>query len=49
MVIGTRDVGDAVVFDIEGEIRRSDSPQATLHQLVKDRLQAGKRNILLNF
>jgi anti-sigma B factor antagonist len=49
MIIGVRDVGDVVVFDIEGEIRRSDSPEATLHQLVKARLESGRRNVLLNF
>ncbi len=49
MVIATRDADGAVVFDIEGEIRRSDAPRATLHQLVKEKIESGSRNILLNF
>ena len=49
MVIKTREMGDIVVFDVEGEIRRSDVMDTTLHQLVKAQLDAGKRNILLNF
>lgn len=49
MVIRTRDKGDVVVFDIEGEIRRSAVTEATLHQLVKTQLDSGKKNILLNF
>jgi anti-sigma B factor antagonist len=38
-----------VIFDIEGELKRSDIVDVTLHQLVKDELEAGKRHILLNF
>lgn len=49
MVIRTRELDGVVVFDIEGEIRRSDSAEATLHQLVKARLEAGRTDILLNF
>jgi len=49
MVIKTREHGAVVIFDIEGEIRRSDMMDATLHQLVKSQLDSGKRNILLNF
>jgi anti-anti-sigma factor len=49
MEINTREKTDVVIFDIEGEIRRSDITDVTLHQLVKDHLDAGKRNILLNF
>jgi anti-anti-sigma factor len=49
MVIGTREKENIAVFDIEGEIRRSDSMEATLHQLVKARLEAGRADILLNF
>jgi len=40
---------DVVIFDIEGEIRRSDITDVTLHQLVKDQLDGGRRNVLLNF
>ena len=49
MVINTRVKEDVIIFDIEGEIRRSDISDVTLHQLVKDQLDVGKRNILLNF
>ncbi len=49
MQISAREKNDVVIFDIEGEIRRSDITDVTLHQLVKDQLETGKRNILLNF
>ena len=49
MEIHAREKDNVVIFDIEGEIRRSDVTDVTLHQLVKDQLDAGKRNILLNF
>ena len=49
MEINTREKTDVIIFDIEGEIRRSDITDITLHQLVKDQLDAGRRNILLNF
>lgn len=49
MVIDTREKNDVIIFDIEGEIRRSDITDITLHQLVKDQLETGKRNILFNF
>jgi anti-anti-sigma factor len=49
MIIKTREKGDVVVFDIEGEIRRSDRSEMTVHEMVKDRLESGKRNILFNF
>lgn len=48
MEINTRDVNDIAVFEIAGEIRRTDTPGATLHQLVKSSLDRGRRNILLN-
>ena len=48
MNISTREKSGIVVFDIEGEIRRVDSMDITLHQLVKDRLEEGKMRILLN-
>jgi len=38
-----------VIFDIEGELKRSDIIDVTLHQLVKDELDAGNKYILLNF
>ena len=49
MEINSREKGDVVIFDIEGEIRRSDVSDVTLHQLVKDQLDTGRRNILFNF
>ncbi len=49
MEIQAREKDDVIIFDIEGEIRRSDVSDVTLHQLVKDQLDVGKRNILLNF
>jgi anti-anti-sigma factor len=49
MEISLREKDDVVILDIEGEIRRSDITDITLHQLVKAQLDGGKRNILLNF
>ena len=40
---------DVTIFDLGGEIRRSDIADITLHQLVKEQLDGGVRNILLNF
>jgi anti-anti-sigma factor len=49
MVIDKRERNNVVIFDIEGEIRRSDITDVTLHQLVKDELDRGRKQILLNF
>jgi stage II sporulation protein AA (anti-sigma F factor antagonist) len=49
MKISPRYKNDVVIFDIEGEIKRSDITDITLHQLVKDQLDSGRRKILLNF
>jgi anti-sigma B factor antagonist len=49
MQITPRFQGDVVIFDIEGEIKRSDITDLTLHQLVKDQLDGGRRKIVLNF
>jgi anti-anti-sigma factor len=49
MVIDKREKNNVVIFDIDGEIRRSDITDVTLHQLVKDELEHGKKHILLNF
>jgi len=49
MVINKREKNSIVIFDIDGEIRRSDVMDVTLHQLVKEQLDAGKKQILLNF
>jgi len=48
MEIKTRDAEGVVIFDIKGEIRRSDTAETTLHQQVKSKLDKGKRNVLLN-
>lgn len=48
MLIKTRESNNVVIFDIEGEIRRSESMQTTLHNLVKSQLDRGRRNVLLN-
>jgi anti-anti-sigma factor len=49
MKISPRYHNDVVIFDIEGEIKRSDITDITLHQLVKEQLDSGRRKILLNF
>jgi len=49
MTIKKRVKDGVVVFDIEGELKRSDIIDVTLHQLVKDELESGKKYILLNF
>jgi len=49
MQINKREKNSVVIFDIDGEIKRSDISDVTLHQLVKDQLDVGKKQILLNF
>jgi anti-anti-sigma factor len=51
MDIKSRDVGNVVVLDIDGEITRpiTDAVQPGLHLHVKSQLDLGKKNILLNF
>jgi stage II sporulation protein AA (anti-sigma F factor antagonist) len=49
MKISPRYHNDVIIFDIEGEIKRSDITDITLHQLVKEQLDSGRRKILLNF
>ena len=48
MEINLREKNQVTIFDITGEITRSDFTDTTLHQTVKDLLNEGKRNILLN-
>lgn len=48
MEINLREKNDIAVIDISGEIRRSDVTDVTLHQIVKNQLDDGQRNILLN-
>jgi len=49
MRIAARQKNDIVIFDLEGEIKRSDITDITLHQLVKEQLDSGKRKLVLNF
>jgi anti-anti-sigma factor len=49
MRIASRQKNDIVIFDLAGEIKRSPDIDVTLHQLVKEQLDSGKRKILLNF
>jgi len=49
MEIQAREKGDIIIFDMKGELRRTDVIDVTLHQLVKEQLDEGKRKILLNF
>ena len=48
LIIKTREADKVVIFDVEGEIRRSDAPQTTLHSLVESHLDRGKRRVLVN-
>jgi anti-sigma B factor antagonist len=48
MEIILRDKNQITIFDITGEITRVNFTDNTLHQTVKDQLNEGKRNILLN-
>jgi anti-anti-sigma factor len=48
MEINLRDNDSVTICDIKGEIRRTDVTDITLHQVIKDQLDDGKRNILLN-
>lgn len=49
MKIHKREKNDVVIFDLEGGIKRSEVSGITLHQVVKEELDSGKRNVLLNF
>ena len=49
MEILTRQLKGVIIFDIEGDFRRIEIQDVTLHQLVKDQLNLGNKNILLNF
>ncbi|MFW6137316.1 MAG: STAS domain-containing protein [Candidatus Aminicenantaceae bacterium] len=48
MNVNIRKAGDISIFDIEGEIRRSEFMDSSLHDMVKDLLEEGNRKILLN-
>jgi len=49
MEINSRKLKDVIIFDIEGDFRRIEMIDVTLHQLVKEQLDLGNLNILLNF
>jgi len=49
MKINIREKNDIVILDIDLEITRTAIDDITLHQVVKNQLDAGKRYILLNF
>jgi anti-anti-sigma factor len=49
MTITKRVKSDVVIFDVDGEIKRTDITDTTLHDLVKAVLEEGRRFILLNF
>ena len=48
MEISSRKLSNVVIFDIEGEFRRIEIKDVTLHQLVKDQLDLGNLDIILN-
>jgi anti-anti-sigma factor len=45
----SRQHNGVIIFDIEGDFRRTEIKDVTLHQLVKDQLDLGNVTILLNF
>jgi anti-anti-sigma factor len=48
LIIKTRDVDGVVVFDLEGEMRRHDTPQVTLSAMVQSELDRGRRKVVFN-
>ncbi|MBP7705781.1 MAG: STAS domain-containing protein [Candidatus Aminicenantes bacterium] len=48
LTIKTREVDGVVVLDVDGEIRRSDTPQISLYGLVQSQLERGRRQVVLN-
>jgi len=48
MAVKIREINHIVVFDVEGNIRRSEADAVVLHQHVKDQLELGKRRFLFN-
>lgn len=49
LAVNTREIGDVVIFDIEGDFTRIYIKEPTLHQIVRSSLNEGKRKIILNF
>jgi len=48
MEINLREKQGITVVDIEGEIRRSEASNLTLHQIIKSQLDENKKKFLLN-
>jgi anti-sigma B factor antagonist len=48
MQIDLREKQGITVVDIEGEIRRSEASNITLHQIIKNQLDENKKKFLLN-
>jgi anti-sigma B factor antagonist len=49
MALTTREVGDVIIFDIEGDLTLVTIEEISLHRSVKEMLGKGKRQFLLNF
>ena len=49
MEIKRREKNKVIIFDIKGEVKRSDPKIVSLHQLVKGQLREEKKDFLLNF
>jgi len=47
--INYRKQNEFIIFDIEGDFRKTEVMDVTLHQLVKDQLDSGNKKFLLNF
>lgn len=48
MEINLREKQGITILDVEGEIRRSESSDISLHQIIKEQLDQNKRKFLLN-
>ena len=48
MELNVREKQGVTILDIEGEIRRSESSNITLHQMIKNQLDQSKKKFLLN-
>ena len=48
MEVKKRERNNVIIFDIIGDFQKSTANIGTLHKRVKDQLNAGKRNFLLN-
>ena len=48
MEIATREVGEVLIVDVNGEICRSEAAHTTLHECVKEELERGRRSFILN-